>query len=116
MTDKQLFAPDDVVVEISPGNNDVLYAMRAELFFRPNEDGTPSASGRVIFHTEWWHYSGEILRGKSLGPRVESEVEPLLGETYGEMTGAQIVAGIKAAFVTKARRQLGQASGYPDPE
>ncbi|MDR7193359.1 hypothetical protein [Luteimonas terrae] len=107
----QLFAPEDVVVDLDGTNADVLYAMRAEFFFTPNEDGTPSNNGKAVFHTQWWHYSGTMKRGESMGPRVESTVEELLAEVYdtplGPISAAHIVLGIKAAYTRRARQQLG---------
>jgi hypothetical protein len=102
----QLFAPEDVVVDIDGTNADVLYAMRAEFFFTPNEDGTPSNNGKALFHTQWWHYSGTMKRGESMGPRVESTVE-VYDTPLGPISAAHIVLGIKAAYTRRARQQLG---------
>lgn len=116
----QLFAPDDVVVQLDGNNADILYAMRAEFFFTPNEDGTPSNNGKALFHTQWWHYSGTMKRGESMGPRVESTVEELLAEVYdtplGPISAAHIVLGIKAAYTRRARQQLGLADAVEDME
>lgn len=124
MTDKSLFAPDDVVRDHGGGNLDVLYAPRAEFFFTPYEDGTPSNQGRAVFHTQWWHYSGTMKRAETLGPRVEKDVQALLDqdEVYdtplGPISAAHLVLGIKAAFTRMARKQLGldeEPSENPDP-
>lgn len=106
----------EIAVEIDEHNRDVLYARRVELFFEPREDGEPSLDGKVVWHTEWWHYSGALLRGKSIGPRVERQVVDILGESYpvegGTLDATAIIAGIKSAFMTHAREDL----GLPDPE
>jgi len=99
----------DVFVDIDGYNKNVLYARRVEMFFEPNEDGTESLTGRVVWHTEWWHYSGTLLRGKSLGPRIERSVESILGEDYpvgGDTLPALAVVGaIKAAFIKHALQE-----------
>lgn len=97
----------DVSIDLDEHNRDVLYARRVEMFFEPNEDGTPSTRGKIVWHTEWWHYSGELLRGKSMGPRIEREVASVLGDQYGGVDAAAIVGGLKAAFVEHARQDLG---------
>lgn len=97
----------DVSIDLDEHNRDVLYARRVEMFFEPNEDGTPSVNGRIVWHTEWWHYSGELLRGKSMGPRIERDVADVLGESYGDVTAPEIIGGIKEAFVAHAREDLG---------
>jgi hypothetical protein len=52
-------------------NRDVLVSRRLEVFFEPNADGSPSVNGKLIWHTEWEHRTGDVLRGKSIGPRIE---------------------------------------------
>jgi len=101
----------DVFIELDENNRDVLYARRVEMFFDPNEDGTESLNGRIVWHTEWWHYSGALFRGKSLGPRIERSVESILAEGYpvGEdaLPALAVIGAIKAAFIKHARQDLG---------
>ena len=101
----------DVAIELDALNRDVLYALRVEMFFQPNEDGSESLTGRVVWHTEWWHYSGNLLRGKSIGPRIERSVESILAEDYpvgdGTLPALAVVGAIKSAFIKHARQDLG---------
>lgn len=109
----------DVTIQLDEHNRDVLYARRVEMFFDPNEDGTPSTDGRVVWHTEWWHYSGELLRSKSMGPRIERQVADVLGEAYpvgeDELPALAIIGGLKAAFVMHASEHLGLSEPEPEP-
>lgn len=101
----------EVVIEIDEHNRDVLYARRVEMFFEPREDGAPSTDGRVIWHTQWWHYSGDLLRSKSTGPRIERDVADVLDEAFDvdgtELPALAIIGGIKAAFIKHASEDLG---------
>ena len=101
----------DIAIDLDEHNRDVLYARRVEMFFEPNEDGTESLNGKVVWHTEWWHYSGALLRGKSLGPRIERSVESILAEEYavgdGSIPAAVTIGAIKAAYVKHAREHFG---------
>lgn len=99
----------DVFVDIDGYNKNVLYNRRLEAFFEPNEDGTESLNGRVIWHTEWWHYSGALLRGKSIGPRIERSIDAVLGEEYpvgaGALSAPTVVAALKSAFIKHALQE-----------
>lgn len=101
----------DVAIQIDDHNRDVLFARRVEMFFIPNDDGTPSVNGRIVWHTEWWHYTGDIKRAESLGPRIERDVADVLGESFEiggtELPAIAIIGGIKAAFIKHAREDLG---------
>lgn len=103
-------------------NRDVLVCRRAEIFFTPNDDGTPSTAGKVIWHTQWWSYIGAFKRGEALGPQLENSIEEVLGNSYDvglpdALAAAGIVAGIKAAFVQRAAQHFGigtePAAGLP---
>ncbi len=108
----QVNAYGDVERVYDASNRDVLVCRRAEIFFTPNEDGTPSTTGKVIWHTEWWHYTGAIRRGETMGPRLESNIADVLGDSY-DIGGAEplaalaIVAGIKAAYIHRAAAHFG---------
>ena len=110
----------DVTIEIDDLNRDVLYARRVEMFFEPNEDGTESLNGKVVWHTEWWHYTGSVLRAKTLGPRIERTVEQILAEEYpvGETSIPAVltIGSIKSAFIRHATESLGLGEVDPDPE
>lgn len=104
-------------------NRDVLVCRRAEIFFTPNEDGTPSTTGKVIWHTEWWSYIGSFKRGVAMGPQLENSIDEVLGNSYDvglpdPLAAAVIVAGIKAAFVQRAAQHFGIGAApepLPDP-
>ena len=106
----------DVSIQLDEHNRDVLFARRVEMFFVPNEDGTPSVDGRIVWHTEWWHYTGDIKRAESRGPRIERDVADVLGESFdldgNALPAIAIIGGIKAAFIKHAREDL----GLPEPE
>lgn len=107
----------EVSVELDENNRDVLYARRGEIFFEPNEDGSPSTRGKIVWHTEWWHYSGSIRRGVSLGPRIERQVSDILSDEYGGLPAPVIIAALKDAYVAHARQDTGiGAEPEPDPE
>ncbi|NLA68531.1 MAG: hypothetical protein GX856_09885 [Gammaproteobacteria bacterium] len=97
----------EVAIQLDEHNRDVLYARRVELFFDPNEDGSPSVQGRIVWHTEWWHYSGDVLRAKTMGPKIRQEVADIIGNEYGGVTAPEIIGGIKAAFIQHALEHLG---------
>lgn len=107
----------DVLIDLDATNRDVLYARRVEMFFEPNPDGSESLNGKVVWHTEWWHYSGNLLRSTSLGPRIERSVASLLAEEYevgeGTLPAVVTIGAIKAAFIKHAREHLGLD---PEPE
>lgn len=97
----------DVSIELDATNRDVLFARRVEMFFVPNEDGTPSVDGRIVWHTEWWHYSGEVKRAQTMAQRIERSVEDIITEEYEGIPAHVIISAIKAAFIKHAREDLG---------
>lgn len=108
----ELSEAGDIQRVYDEANRDLLVCRRAEIFFTPNEDGTPSVEGKVIWHTQWWHYIGAFKRGESLGPRLENTIEEVLGASYNvgaqePLAAALIVAGIKAAYVARAAAHFG---------
>lgn len=68
-------------------------ARRAEIFFTPNEDGTASTEGKVVWHTEWWHYIGNVKRAESLGPVIENSIAQVLGGQLRRGGGRPIACG-----------------------
>jgi len=97
-------------------NRDVLFCRRAEIFFTPNEDGSPSTEGKVLWHTQWWHYIGNVKRAESLGPVIENSIAQVLGDSYyvgaaDPLPAAVIVAGIKAAYTHRAAAHFGIETG-----
>lgn len=105
----QLNEVGDVQVVIDASNRDVLIGRRLEVFFTPNEDGTPSVNGKLIWHTEWWHMTGDLVRGKSMGPQIERTIEQVLAEDFGGIAGVDVIAAVKAAYVTHALEHFGVA-------
>ena len=105
----QLTETGDVQVTIDSNNRDVLIGRRLEVFFTPNEDGTPSINGKLIWHTEWWHMSGDLVRGKSMGPQIERTIEQVLAGDFGGIAGVEVIAAVKAAYVTHALEHFGVA-------
>lgn len=97
----------DVAIQLDENNREVLYARRVEMFFQPNADGSESVNGRVVWHTEWWHYTGDVCRAKTPGPRIEQAVADILGNVYAGIPAPDIIGGIKAAFIQHAREHLG---------
>jgi len=118
----QLNVSGDVERVFDESNRDVLVCRRAEIFFTPNEDGTPSTTGKVIWHTEWWSYIGNFKRGEIMGPRLENSIDQVLGDSYDvgltdPLASAVIVAGIKAAYVHRAKSHFGIGEELPaEPE
>ena len=92
----------DVQLIVGENNRDVLIGRRLEVFFTPNEDGTPSANGKLLWHTEWWHMTGDVVRGKSIGPQIERTIEQVLAGDFGGMPGVEVIAAVKAAYVAHA--------------
>ena len=92
----------DVQLIVDENSRDVLIGRRLEVFFTPNEDGTPSANGKLLWHTEWWHMTGNVVRGKSLGPQIERTIEQVLAGDFGGMPGVEVIAAVKAAYVAHA--------------
>ncbi|WP_313273641.1 hypothetical protein [Stenotrophomonas sp.] len=108
----QLNEQGDVQRVYDENNCDVLFCRRAEIFFTPNEDGTPSTEGKVLWHTQWWHYIGNVKRAESLGPVIENSIAQVLGDSYevgaaDPLPAAVIVAGIKAAYTHRAAAHFG---------
>ncbi|MGR4897261.1 hypothetical protein ACIPR8_18530 [Stenotrophomonas sp. LARHCG68] len=104
----------DVERVYDEANRDVLVCRRAEIFFTPNDDGTPSTAGKVIWHTQWWSYIGSFKRGEALGPQLENSIDEVLGNSYDvglpePLPASVIVAGIKAAYVQRAAAHFGVA-------
>ena len=92
----------DVQVTIDANNRDVLIGRRLEVFFTPNEDGTPSVNGKLLWHTEWWHMTGDVVRGKSMGPQIERTIGQVLAGDFGGIAGVDVIAAVKAAYVAHA--------------
>ena len=99
----------DVQLIVDENNRDVLIGRRLEVFFTPNEDGTPSVNGKLLWHTEWWHMTGDVVRGKSLGPQIERTIEQVLAGDFGGIPGMDVIAAVKAAYVTHALEHFGVA-------
>lgn len=92
-------------------NRDVLIGRRLEVFFEPSSDGTPSLKGKLIWHTEWEHRMGDVLRGTSLGPRIERTIEQVAAGEFGGMPGLDVIQLVKGAYVTHASEDFGIEEG-----
>lgn len=103
----QINEQGDVERVFDASNRDVLIGRRLEVFFEPSSDGTPSLSGKLIWHTEWEHRTGEVLRGKSLGPRIERTIAQVAAGEFGGLPGLDVIAAVKAAYVAHAIEDLG---------
>ena len=99
----------DVERVYDESNRDVLIGRRLEVFFTPNEDGTPSVNGKLLWHTEWWHMTGDVVRGKSIGPQIERTIEQVLASDFGGIPGVDVIAAVKAAYVAHALEHFGVA-------
>jgi hypothetical protein len=88
-------------------NRDVLIGRRLEVFFEPSGDGSPSLQGKLIWHTEWEHRMGDVLRGTSLGPRIERTIEQVAAGEFGGVPGMDVIAVVKAAYVAHASEAFG---------
>src|SRR5690606_41883554 len=105
---------------------DWLFAQHPELFWIPNPDGAPSAHGKVVFHTMWYHFRDGLKFAESPGPRIEHDFDAILGRSFdvpiggGEtvtMPTALIMAAVKEAFDVLANEHLApEPSENPDPE
>lgn len=105
---------------------DELFALRTELFWTPNPDGTPSANGKVVFHTLWYHFRDGMKFAESPGPRIEHSFDAILGRTFNvpigdgetvDMPTALIIAAVKEAFDVLANEHLApKPSENPDTE
>lgn len=98
----EINAAGDIIKPIDENNHDLLVCRRMECFFIPRHDGEPSADGRVLFHTEWQHYSGNVLRATSMGPQIERSIAQLLPGTYAGVAGEAMLAALKDMFVQAA--------------
>lgn len=70
----------------------------------------------MLWHTQWWHYIGNVKRAESLGPVIENSIAQVLGDSYEVGTAeplpaAVIVAGIKAAYTHRAAAHFGIETG-----
>jgi len=95
-------------------NRDVLIGRRLEVFFEPSGDGTPSLNGKLIWHTEWEHRMGDVLRGTSLGPRIERTIVQVAAGEFGGVAGLDVIAMVKAAYVTHASEAFGIGTAPQD--
>lgn len=114
----------DIERVFDANNRDVLVCRRVEIFLAPNEDATSGTDGRVLWHTEWWHYTGAARRGETLGPRLESSLLEVTGNQHDvgatdPLPVPAIVAGIKTAYMQCASKHFrpGEAkAAAPEPE
>lgn len=90
---------DEIRITHDENNYDLLICRRMECFFTPSVDGSPSADGYVLFHTEWQHFSMGRLRATSMGPQLRREIAELLPGEYAGISGVEILAALKAMFV-----------------
>ena len=93
---------DEIRIDFDENNYDLLICRRMECFFIPSVDGTPSADGYVLFHTEWQHFSMGRLRATSIGPQLRKQIAELLPGTYAGLAGAEILVALKDMFVQVA--------------
>jgi len=105
----QITAAGDVERVFDASNRDVLVGRRLEVFFEPHDDGTPSVNGKLLWHTEWRHYTGDVPRGTSLGPRIERTIAQVLAGDFGGIPGPAVIGAVKAAYITHAGEDLGIA-------
>lgn len=104
---------------------DELFALRTELHWVPNMDGSPSTKGKVVFHTMWYHFRDGLKFAESPGPRIEHDFDVLLGRVFEVPTGettivamptALIMGGVKAAFDVLANEAIAPPPVVPvDP-
>lgn len=108
----------DVARVYDDANRDVLIGGRLEVFFTASADGSPSHNGKLVWHTEWEHWTGPVLRGKSIGPRIERTLAQLAAGEFNGMMGDVLIAAGKAAYITHVREDFGivPAGADPDPE
>lgn len=107
----QVNASGDVERVFDESNRDVLVGKRLEVFFEANADGTPSLNGKLIWHTEWEHRTGDVLRGKSIGPRIERTIEQVAAGEFGGIPGLDVIQLAKGAYVTYASEDFGIEAG-----
>lgn len=94
---------DEIRITHDENNYDLLICRRMECFFTPSVDGTPSAEGYVLFHTEWQHFSMGRLRATSMGPQLRREIAELLPGEYAGISGVEMLTALKAMFINVAR-------------
>ena len=116
-------SPLFIMISEELGIFDKLYAPRMEVHFEPNEDGSTSTRGRVVFHTQWWHFRGGLAHSRSDGPRIERDFDTLQARQWGAVSSADgtmntgdLIAGITRAFVEIATEALSPAAPPPAPE
>lgn len=97
----------DIVRVYDEQNRDVLIGRRLEVLFEPSADGSPSFDGKLIWHTEWQHWMGDVLRSTSLGPRIERTIAQVAAGEFGGVPGMDVIAMVKAAYVAHAAEVLG---------
>lgn len=93
---------DEIRITHDEHNYDLLICRRMECFFIPSVDGTPSADGYVLFHTEWQHFSMGRLRATSMGPQLRREIAELLPGEYAGISGPEMLTALKAMFINVA--------------
>lgn len=93
---------DEIRVTFDENNYDLLICRRMEAFFNPSADGSPSADGRVLFHTEWQHFSMGTLRATSMGPQISKTFAELLPGQYAGLSGTELLGALKAMFIQVA--------------
>lgn len=104
-----------LIIQRGPDLYDELFAIRVELVFQPNEDGSPSVGGQANFHTEWWHfYQGQRI-ATTQGPVLRIPNERLLARSFNEIPVPELIASIKTAFIELAV-EAGEAVGLPPPQ
>lgn len=99
----------DILQVIDNDNFDQLVCRRAEIFFSPNEDRTPSLNARIVYHTEWWAYSNGMRRGVRHGPEIRADLAELVGRQFDAGIGIPIpttavARAIVLSFEDLARR------------
>lgn len=102
----------DIECVIDEQNRDRLVGRRLEVIFEPRDDDQPSIAGKIIWHTEWEHWSGALKRGSSLGPRIERSIASIAADTYTfglpeAIAGLIMVMGVKSAYIHHAGREYG---------
>ena len=89
---------NDIRIDYDENNFDLLICRRMECFFIPSVDGTPSADGYVLLHTEWQHFSMNRLRATSIGPQMRREIAELLPGEYAGVSGVDMLTALKNMF------------------
>lgn len=76
--------------EAEKGVFDKLYVPRLEAFFHPNMDGSPSTSGKLLLHTEWWYFRNFQMFSRSPGIRVEHDFDGLMSNEWETASGVKV--------------------------